>query len=303
MTDGRSAPTAAELPAEVLCHAFGFLGLGGLARASVVCVAFHGAASSELRREREERDALARLWDGHPGPHPHAGLLTVRGAVDACRRWGLPAERPFRGLARRAERRWVVEMPCYPHRTHDRCSVRAPVSHPLPAASIRGGETMCVRIKGCAPLCVPVDINADADVATEYPVATNGTSGHASLSVPMRTVHTIVRDGVLHRVSLSFVHGFPRDPTVDGPLDGRAHASREAHLAALARYAARLERAWGLPDRSVLYEDVHGWDGFRWRLADDALYGVALRHYDREGVPSESYVYVAWQYVHPPATR
>ena len=116
------------LPAEMLGHVMRFVSLADLVYSAPACAALRAAAAPELRPERTAFAALEQIClDMNPRrPHHHHHrrrhchdpvVLSLRGAVDACRRWGLAPERPFAAVLSRMARR--LDVGTVPERQRD----------------------------------------------------------------------------------------------------------------------------------------------------------------------------------------
>lgn len=301
--DGRRR-TLDALPGEMLHRVLRFLDLEGVARASASCAAVAAIGADELRRERERRDTLLLLW-----PHS-AGLLAPRDAADACRRWGLPSERPFREIARRAGRRWAVETTSP--------SLRAPDDVPgLPALTLvldgcrlqgepcavssdrmRCGECLCLCHGGRELLRLPMDIDLKRDHSV-YDCWTDA-EGRLDIRVPAGVAYRRDSVGAVTRINVRVSVALPRDLDLVVPARGVGPARLTTPLTVPTGYAAPLEGLWGLPPDSVrpVRNPLSGiWS---WRI-EGAAYDAVLRHYVSHGVPPSGEVDVYVQQALPAA--
>ena len=284
------------LPPEMLEHLLWFVSLPDLARVAAACTALRDAAAAELRGER---DARHELWSGAAACHP--GVLTLRGAATACRRWGLVHERPFGAVLARARRQLVVR---FPTETDAVVSSRellalspenawfaeraAPVraacgrardDGPLPV--LMPGEAVCLPDIG---LRVPVDITRRAAFQWRSPARDADHTMSLELEFDVGAsggVDRVVRLGV--RVPCD-----PASAAVLGRLVGAENprpSDDPEYRDALARYAASVERAWGAPPGSIR---TSSWPHITvtpyWRLGAAAL-KAASRYYAAAGLP------------------
>ena len=286
-TDHRDV-TLPQLPSEVFRQVTQSLRPAELARVAGACGALHAAVMPELRGEREARDRLVQLSPGQLGAYGYDD------AVAACRRWGLPLERPFAALARRAAVRLIatvtVSVPTpnwwWVH-AHDSAGQNrlfkereAPVrAHMVPARRalpvLLPGETLCVRgVRDVAEIPVSVDLGS---VPLDH-VECGSWQVDKCAYLSIRMEQDLVGRQERNRTHVTtYVY-------VEVPCDAAVYAemvSSGAHHEARLRYAARVCELWGAPHGSLRPRpnSHHSWD------MSTAAWEAARRYYERSGVP------------------
>ena len=330
------------LPAEMLGHVMCFVSLTDVAHIASACAALRAAAAAlELDPERAALNKMVRLYLDmgrnryNPDPERAAldkmvplyldmkrisydpDVLTLRGAVDACRRWGLSDERPFAAvlsrmarqldagtvpvrqrialyadaayLVRRAPADAFFETREAPVRQSCAAAVAAD-GGPLPV--LMPGEAVRFWTQAYGEMVCPVELGAVCAL-TECVCQTSANDNRLVLCVPIgafcyprpRSCLTIYLD---IEVPCDAADAAAIHPSADTEAAVRPH-DNDGFARRCLRYAVHAQETWGAPRLSVLIhcESSGAQRRVQWQLTT-AGWQAALRYYARAGVPVRS---------------